>query len=519
PDIDNGINTQTRSEISFTSSEDSKDASAPSILNISTSPQAETSTAATRRQKHPEYYDARPESQNRMRNKNDLISLEEPRALLEVSEDQIHYVYLSFPTPYQTYPDDANYDDNEQIIMHDLEDSVLLLPLHNMVVDNRYGSNNYHKEYKNRYLRQRVERTYAHGYVRPQVTNKPIMNPLEPGTQPEDNHFLQAPYMHFEVNSLPPQRCSSTPNPLPVQQPQPQPHQAPRAVAANPMDQLLQSMNNLILAMGNTTNQPQEAKEWHTLGGEAEPVTFGPGMTQALKKAKAAEAVYSRGGPLSSYSLKRSYLSREGPAPHPTRLKKTPTQPCSIQSDILCWQCEGRDHIARECPTKGPSNNNNGGTKQNRPMNEQESDNSSARPIMNNQQRTSQSQTNNSRSNNNPSNNTFKCLKATSRKGEGADEISSVDSSSNSAQDAIQQPIEVIYCEAAVEQHPIYLILDTESSRSLVSHEFLKRIGKDINKPSTQNLVDVYGQRKHLLGVVEDLSIEINRIKIPIDVE
>ncbi|CAG8536555.1 12925_t:CDS:1, partial [Dentiscutata heterogama] len=51
PDIDNGINAQTRSEISFTSSEDSKDASAPSILNMSTSPQAKTSTAAAQRQK------------------------------------------------------------------------------------------------------------------------------------------------------------------------------------------------------------------------------------------------------------------------------------------------------------------------------------------------------------------------------------------------------------------------------------------------------------------------------------
>ncbi|KAF0484109.1 hypothetical protein F8M41_023092 [Gigaspora margarita] len=45
-------------------------------------------------------------------------------------------------------------------------------------------------------------------------------------------------------------------------------------------------------------------------------------------------------------------------------------------------------------------------------------------------------------------------------------------------------PIEVMYCEAAIEQHPIYLILDTGSSKSLASHEFLKKIGKEIDKPS-----------------------------------
>ncbi|CAG8536577.1 12926_t:CDS:2 [Dentiscutata heterogama] len=453
-----------------------------------------------------------------MRNKNDLISLEEPRALPEISEDQIHYVYSSSPTPYQTYPDDANYNDNKQIIVHDPKDFVSLLPLYNVVVDNLYESNDYHEEYEDCYLRQRVERTYAYEF--------------------------------------PARSTTST-----------QPHQAPGAVAANPIDQLLQSMNNLILAMGNTTNQLWEAKvikfpifnggdqdplvwlnefdERHTLGGEAEPVTFGPEMTKALKKAKAAEAAYSRRGPLSSYSLKRSYLSREGPGNEEIgKLKKaitemaqnmkmlaqkqnenkkmapstssnppqkTPTQPRSIQSDILCWQCGGRGHIARECSTKGPSNNNNGGTKQNHHKNGQGSDNRTHWSYWNHPPQA------------------FKYLKATSHEGEGTDEISSVDPSSNSvslifnnrieAQDAIQQPIEVTYCEAAVEQYPIYLILDTGSSRSLVLHEFLKRIGKDINKLSTQNLVDVYEQRKHLLGVVEDLPIEINRIKIPINIE
>ncbi|KAF0465054.1 gag-pol fusion protein [Gigaspora margarita] len=80
-------------------------------------------------------------------------------------------------------------------------------------------------------------------------------------------------------------------------------------------------------------------------------------------------------------------------------------------------------------------------------------------------------------------------------------------------------PIEVTYCKATIEQHPIYLILDIGSSKSLVSYEFLKKIEKEIDKPSVRNLIDVHGQKKHPLGVVENLPIVVNKIKIPIDVE
>ncbi|CAG8708006.1 44712_t:CDS:2, partial [Gigaspora margarita] len=80
-------------------------------------------------------------------------------------------------------------------------------------------------------------------------------------------------------------------------------------------------------------------------------------------------------------------------------------------------------------------------------------------------------------------------------------------------------PIEVTYCEATIEQYPIYLILDTGSSKSLVFHEFLKKIGRAIDKPSIRNLIDIYRQRKYPLGVVENLPIVISKVTIPIDIE
>ncbi|CAG8808338.1 15990_t:CDS:2, partial [Gigaspora margarita] len=85
--------------------------------------------------------------------------------------------------------------------------------------------------------------------------------------------------------------------------------------------------------------------------------------------------------------------------------------------------------------------------------------------------------------------------------------------------DVSKLPIEVTYCKAVVEQHPIYLILNTGSSKSLVSYDFLKRIRKSIDKPSTRNLINVHRQRRHSLGIVENLPIEINKMTIPINVK
>ncbi|CAG8671718.1 10255_t:CDS:2, partial [Dentiscutata heterogama] len=125
--------------------------------------QAETFVAIiARRQKYLEYQDIRPESQNMKKDENNLISLEKPRKLSELNND--------------------DYNIDEQIIVHDSEDFLSLLSLYYVVVDNLYGSTNHQNEYKDRYLYQRAKKTYAHRYQRPYVVNNPL--PTTPKTSP-----------------------------------------------------------------------------------------------------------------------------------------------------------------------------------------------------------------------------------------------------------------------------------------------------------------------------------------------
>ncbi|KAF0452391.1 hypothetical protein F8M41_001900 [Gigaspora margarita] len=169
-----------------------------------------------------------------------------------------------------------------------------VLPLYDVVTNDQYGNIDYQEEYEESYLQQRTDRVYAHGYQRPQI-HDPIIDPLEPGTRNENNHFLQTPQVRFNNQSPPPQRRPPTPvrtpppprrvtlvprhptpnqpppnfpiqqqllpnplarTPLSLNPPVQVPHllsQGPEAAGADPMGQLLQSMNNLILAIGTNT--------------------------------------------------------------------------------------------------------------------------------------------------------------------------------------------------------------------------------------------------------------------------
>ncbi|CAG8743082.1 11514_t:CDS:2, partial [Gigaspora margarita] len=222
--------------------------------------------------------------------------------------------------------------------------------------------------------------------------NNSIIASLEPGTRLEHNWFLQIPQVHFNNISPPPQR-------------------AYQQKLDKTVDEYYNKLERLYSSRNGMPNN----------------------HTTSIEKAKATKAVYFRKGPLSSYSLKRCYLSHEESATEEIgELKKA---------------------------------------------------------ISNMAQKT------------------------TSREVKSARKIEKVDASDNVL------PIEVAYCEAAVEQHPIYLILDTGFSKSLVSHKFLKKIRKEIDKPSIRTLIDVHKQRKYLLGVVENLLIIVNKIEILIDIE
>ncbi|KAF0462180.1 gag-pol fusion protein [Gigaspora margarita] len=178
-------------------------------------------------------------------------------------------------------------ENDDHIVIADPND-VLVLPLHDVVTDNQYGNINYQNKYKKRYLYQQADRTYTHRSQRLQINNSIVaLWNLELTRIPLSRRA--APILHRPApNQLPPNPLAqqSQPPNLPDQQP------APRAAAANPIEQLLQSMNHLILAMDRLKKELREPVEIEC------PTT----IQQALKKPKATKAAYSRGAPLKATS-------------------------------------------------------------------------------------------------------------------------------------------------------------------------------------------------------------------------
>ncbi|CAG8824101.1 45703_t:CDS:2, partial [Gigaspora margarita] len=128
---------------------------------------------------------------------------------------------------------DKEKEDNDRIVIADSDD-MPVLSLHDIVTNNYYENIDYQNKYKESPLLQKYSPT--------PIQTPPLPRIATPISQcPVPNQSLPIP----SVQLLPP------PNLL-VQLPQ-----ASRAAGANPMEQLLQSMNNLILAIEtNTYNQP-----------------------------------------------------------------------------------------------------------------------------------------------------------------------------------------------------------------------------------------------------------------------
>ncbi|CAG8837938.1 44009_t:CDS:2, partial [Gigaspora margarita] len=98
-----------------------------------------------------------------------------------------------------------------------------------------------------------------------------------------------------------------------------------------------------------------------------------------------------------------------------------------------------------------------------------------------------------------------------------------------SHEDESARKIEIIDLSDSILDQPIpnnVLPLLTLNNRiemldvSLIEITYYKaKIRKEINKLSIRTLIDVHKQRKYLLGIVENLSIIVNKLEILIDVE
>ncbi|CAG8827990.1 9693_t:CDS:2, partial [Gigaspora margarita] len=156
---------------------------------MSTSPRAETSATAA----HCNAY-----QQRRLDNYDDLIDFAPQKYdngyAFSTYQKDTGRSFTPMPIQYEICLDEEEEDDDYMVIMD--PDDAPILPLHD-------------DEYEERYLQQRANRTYVYRYQRPQINN-PIIDPLEPETQPENNCFLQIPQIHFNNPSSPPQRYPPT---------------------------------------------------------------------------------------------------------------------------------------------------------------------------------------------------------------------------------------------------------------------------------------------------------------------
>ncbi|KAG9289350.1 hypothetical protein G9A89_007911 [Geosiphon pyriformis] len=76
-----------------------------------------------------------------------------------------------------------------------------------------------------------------------------------------------------------------------------------------------------------------------------------------------------------------------------------------------------------------------------------------------------------------------------------------------------------LICKAQVAGYFIDLILDSESSVSVITKHFFEAIGRKIDEPSIRPMTNVYGNKKKGLGITKAIPVHINGISIKTDMK
>src|SRR6266487_275793 len=71
---------------------------------------------------------------------------------------------------------------------------------------------------------------------------------------------------------------------------------------------------------------------------------------------------------------------------------------------------------------------------------------------------------------------------------------------------------------AQVDGAMIQLILDSGSSRSVISKQFLEKVGRKVNQPSHINMIGINGEKRKALGEVKSLPIVVQQQLLPVNV-
>src|SRR5215204_6999622 len=74
-------------------------------------------------------------------------------------------------------------------------------------------------------------------------------------------------------------------------------------------------------------------------------------------------------------------------------------------------------------------------------------------------------------------------------------------------------------CKAKIAGYKFKLILDSSSSISVISKNFLQAIARKVDGPSQRDLSNVHGQQKRPLGIAKDILVTVNGVTISANME
>ena len=71
---------------------------------------------------------------------------------------------------------------------------------------------------------------------------------------------------------------------------------------------------------------------------------------------------------------------------------------------------------------------------------------------------------------------------------------------------------------AQVDGAMVQLILDSGSSGSVISKQFLEKVGRKVDQPSHVNMIGINGEKRKALGEIKSLPITIQQQLLPVNV-
>ena len=71
---------------------------------------------------------------------------------------------------------------------------------------------------------------------------------------------------------------------------------------------------------------------------------------------------------------------------------------------------------------------------------------------------------------------------------------------------------------AQVDRATIQLILDSGSSGSVISKQFLEKVGRKVDQPSHINIIKINGEKRKALGEIKSLPIVVQKQLLPVNI-